>query len=227
MKNKIIMIILLVSIVLVVCLAIFGFKIGGFEIPSVSKIIAKNDNVNSDIEQLSGLIETKYPGEITKLETTISSLDTQREKYEQLSGFSESSSSVYETEKYDIVYLWTTLGQYASKYKVNLSMDVKKSTGTDLYNLNFTVQGEYVDISTLITKLENDSDLSFRIYNFKLVPGASNVNLKATFTIRDVNIDSSTLISQSASQMNSNNQDMETNRGLDTTKSEFLNNISQ
>lgn len=189
MKNKLIFIVLLISIVLVICLAAFGFRIGKFEIPSISKMIAKNNDINTNIETVTRLTSSDYPNSVTKLETTIDSLKIQKEKYEQISGFSEDDKQVYETEKYDIGYLWTTLGEYATKNNVNLAMDVKRSTGADLYNLYFTVQGEYVDISDFITKIENDSNLSFRIYNFNLVPGSSNVKLKATFTVKDVNID--------------------------------------
>lgn len=195
MKDKLIFIILLISIVLVICLAVFGFKIGKLELLSISKMVAKNDNINAGIEQVSKLTSTDYPEAVGKLESTIDSLKVQKEKYEQIVEFtSENDESLYQTEKYDISYLWTTLGNYASKNKLKLAIDVKKSTGTDLYNLYFTVQGEYVDISDFITKIENDSNLSFRIYNFTIAPGANNVNLKATFMIKDVNIDDGTLI---------------------------------
>ncbi len=225
MKNKLIFVILIISIVLVICLTVFGFKIGSFEIPSLSKMIAKNNDINSGIEQVSKLTSADYPQAINKLETTIDSLNVQKEKYEQIAGFtSEGDTSLYETERYDISYLWTVLGEYASKNKINLAIDVKKSTGTDLYDLYFTIQGEYVDISDFITKIENDSDLSFRIYNFNIVPGSSNINLKATFTVKDVNIDDSTLIKtqtglpNNLNTMQNNNSNTIQNNNSNTTK---------
>lgn len=217
MKNKLIFIVLLISIVLVICLAAFGFRIGKFEIPSISKMIAKNNNINANIETVTRLTSSDYPSSVTKLETTIDSLKIQKEKYEQISGFSEDDKKVYETEKYDIGYLWTILGEYATKNNINLAMDVKRSTGTDLYNLYFTVQGEYVDISDLITKIENDSNLSFRIYNFNLVPGSSNVKLKATFTVKDVNIDGGSLIKNTNSVASSLNTSKSTTSDTNST----------
>lgn len=203
MKNKIIIITLIISVILVMGLAIFGIKIGNFEIPSISKIIAKNNQINSNIEEATRLTSLEYPQKISDLETTINNFNVQKEKYEQLSGFSnEENKGLYETEKYDIGYLWTTLGNYANKNKIKLAIDVKKASATNLYDLYFTVQGEYVDISSFVTKIENDSELSFRIYNFKITPGNSNVNLKATFVVKDVNIDDSTLIKQSSSLAN-------------------------
>lgn len=217
MKNKLIFIILVISFVLVICLASFGLKVGNFEIPSISKLITKNENINTNIETVTRLTSSDYPNSVTKLETTIDSLKIQKEKYEQISGFSEDDKQVYETEKYDIGYLWTTLGEYATKNNINLAMDVKRSTGTDLYNLYFTVQGEYVEISDFVTKIENDSNLSFRIYNFKLVPGSSNVKLKATFTVKDVNIDGDSLIKSTASVASNLNTSKSTTSDTDST----------
>lgn len=199
MKNKVIMIILFVSLILILFLAIFGLEIGSFEIPSISRLMDKNKDVNSKLDKVTELTSINYPEGITNLEGTIDSLNVEKEKYEQISGFDlDNDSKMFETEKYDIGYLWTTLGQYATKNKIKLSIDVKKAIGEDLYDLYFTVQGEYVNVSSFITKIENDSNLLFRIYNFKLVPGSSDVDLKATFTVKDVNIDNATLIQQSS-----------------------------
>ena len=193
MRRKIIMLAVLVCIVLVILLAIFGVKIGNFQILSITQLIDKNQQVNRQIDEVSKITSEEYPAAIQELETTGDTLQIQKEKYEQLSGFTSEDEQIYETEKYDIGYLWTVVGNYATKNNTSLVMDIKKATGTDLYDLYFTVQGEYVDISQFITAIENDSDLSFRIYNFELVPGSSDINLKATFTVKDINIDDSTL----------------------------------
>lgn len=197
MKNKIIILTLIISIILVICLALFGLKIGKIEILSISDIIEKNEDVKTKIEKVTILASSSYPSTVSQLEDTIDEFNIQKEKYEEISELNSDNDGVYETENYDIGYLWTTLGKYATKNNLNLALDVKRSTGTDLYNLDFTVQGEYVDISTFITKIENDSNLLFRIYNFKLIPGKSDLNLKATFTVRDVNIDNETLTKSS------------------------------
>ena len=214
MKNKIIMIILFVSIILVLFLAIFGIK-----------IINKNKNINSNIDTVTQLTSISYPERVSDLETTIDSLNVEKEKYEQISGLTaDDKTKVYETEKYDIGYLWTTLGHYATKNKINLSIDVKQSTGTDLYDLYFTVQGEYVNISSFITKIENDSDLKFRIYNFKLVPGSSDVELNSTFVVKDININDKTLIKSSELTQT---EDTQTGEAQASENSNTINNITE
>lgn len=217
MKNKLVFISLILSIVLIICLAIFGVKIGKLEIPSISKLIDKNKQINSNIEQVAKLTSSDYPQQISNLESTINNLNVQKQKYEQLSGFSSEDEATYQTEKFDISYLWTTIGEYATKQGITLAMDVKKGTGTDLYNLDFSIQGTYAHITTFITTIENDSKLSFRIYNFKLVPGSDNINLKATFTVKDVNIDDSSLIKSSSSLGNTSGIDKGITNSSNTT----------
>ena len=198
MRDKIIVLIFIISTILVISLALFGFKFGKIKILSVSDIIDENDAVNKKIKQATVLAETTYPRELRELQETIDEYKIQRQKYEEISELDSDEDNIYETEKYDIGYLWTTLGKMASKNKVDLSLNVVKSEGIGLYNLEFAIQGEYVDISSFITTIENNSDLYFRIYNFKLTPGASNIKLKATFTVRDVNIEEKSLIKESS-----------------------------
>ena len=217
MKNKIIILTLIISLILIICLSIFGFKIGKFEILSISDIIEKNNNVKSKIEKVTTLATSTYPATVSKVEDTIDEFNIQKQKYEEMSELNSDDDGVFETEKYDIGYLWTTLGKYASKNNVGLALDVKNATVTDLYDLDFTIQGEYVDISTFITKIENDSNLLFRIYNFKLIPGKSTVDLKATFTVKDVNIDGNTL-SNSSKTNSVTNVELETSSTNNTVK---------
>ncbi len=207
MKNKITIIILILSIVLLLIFTILGFGIGKFEILSVSKTVEKNKNVNTQIDKQSNLTSTTYPEAVGKLETTIENLKLEKEKYEQVSGFESGESQWYETEQYDISYLWKQLGRLATKQKINLAIDVKKaaSGGVDLYDLHFTIQGEYTQVSSYIKKIEDDSTLMFRIYNFELVPGASEIQLKCTFTVKDVRIDPKTLIKGTGAQTTEKN----------------------
>ena len=206
MKNKIVMILLSVSIILLLILAIFGFKLGNFEIPSISKIIDKNKNVNNQIKTESELTSDTYPKNISTLETTINNLNIEKEKYNQVTDFEDGENPWYETEQYDISYLWKQLGRQATKQKIKLAIDVKKATGADLYDLYFTIKGDYVSISSYIKKIEDDSSLLFRIYNFKLVPGSSDVELKCTFAVKDVRIDPETLVKQPTNNTDSDNQ---------------------
>lgn len=191
MRNRITLIISLVSIILLAIVTIYGIEIGSFKILSISQIIEKNDNVNEKISEASKLTSVDYPERIETLNKTFDSYTIQKQKYQDLAGVSEEQNEeIYETKQYDISYLWRVLGKYATNRGLTLGIDVQKSTN-NLYNFSFSLSGTYVDIIQFITDIENDSDLYFRIYNFKM--SGSGATITATFRVEDINIDPSTI----------------------------------
>lgn len=191
MKNRITLIISLVSIILLAIVMIYGIEIGSFKILSISQIIEKNDNVNEKISEASKLTSVDYPERIETLNKTFNSYTIQKQKYQDLAGVSEEhAEEIYETKQYDISYLWRILGKYAANRGLTLGIDVQKSTN-NLYNFSFSLNGTYVDIIQFITDIENNSDLYFRIYNFKM--SGSGTTITATFKVEDINIDPSTI----------------------------------
>lgn len=191
MRNRITLIISLVSIILLAIVTIYGIEIGNFKILSISQIIEKNDSVNEKISEASKLTSVDYPERIEALNKTFDSYKIQKQKYQDLAGVSEGKSEeIYETKQYDISYLWRVLGKYATNRGLTLGIDVQKSTN-NLYNFSFSLNGTYVDIIQFITDIENNSDLYFRIYNFKM--SGSGTTITATFKVEDINIDPSTI----------------------------------
>lgn len=193
MKNNITLLVILLSIVFLTYVGMRGIKIGSLELLSVSQIIEKNKQLDDKITEASTLATTNYLENVQKLEETYEKYESQKKKYEELAGItSDGHEDIYETKQYDIGYLWRLLGNYATKRNVNLGIQVQKnSTGSSSYNLSFTVNGKYVNISQFITDIENDSDLYFRIYNFR-ISGSGEI-ITATFMVRNVNLDASTI----------------------------------
>ena len=143
-----------------------------------------------------------------------------------MAGFESEESQWYETEQYDISYLWKQLGRLATKQKINLAIDVKKAAGIDMYDLYFTIQGEYTSVSSYIKKIEDDSTLMFRIYNFKLVPGASDIQLKCTFAVKDVRIDPRTLVKGAGTQTTNNDDNNVNNNNSNNINNNTNNNAN-
>lgn len=192
MRNKIIIIVLLVLLVLISVAMIKGIKIGDFQILSIAQLKQKNESLNSKINQASKLTSIRYPEAQQKLQEAYNKQQVQREKYEELSDFSNvDEKSIYETKQYDIGYLWKIFGKYASKYNLTIGMDVKKATGENLYDLYFNVSGEYSNIIQFIAAIEENSDLYFRIYNFTMSGSSSTVS--SSFNVKGVNIDPATI----------------------------------
>jgi len=202
MKSNVTLLIILVSIILLIYLGTEGIKIGEFQVLSVSQLIEKNRELNDKINEASTLTSTSYPENLKTLEETYESYKIQKQKYEDLSGVTnKNNKEIYETKQYDIGYLWRILGNYANKRNVDLGIKVQKNkTGKSSYNIDFTVSGKYVNISQFLTDIENESDLYFRIYNFKMVgteveneDKSKEIKITATFIVRNVNLDASTI----------------------------------
>lgn len=193
MRGNITLLIILISIIILSYVGIEGIQIGNFQILSISQLIEKNEELEEKINEASALTTTNYMDNIKTLEETYERFKIQKQKYEELAGVTnEKNEEIYETKQYDIGYLWRVLGNYATKRNVNLGIQVQKNnTGRSSYNINFTINGKYVNISQFITDIENNSDLYFRIYNFNL--SGSGELITATFTVRNVNLDASTI----------------------------------
>jgi len=192
MKNTMTGIIILVSIAVLVFVGLRGIQVGSFEIPSISRLTEKNEELNAKIDDVNDLVSFKYAENVETLEETFQNYLKQKQTYEELVGVTNNlDGEIYETKQYDIGYLWRVLGKYATNRKLSLGIDVKKNTVSKSYNINFAVSGKYVNISQFITDIENDSDLYFRIYNFK-ISGNGEV-ISATFTVKNINIDPSTI----------------------------------
>lgn len=193
MRNRITPIIILLTLAILIYTAFHGIEIGNFQVLSIAQLVEKNDALNAKIEEASILTTRNYSDNIKTLEETFEEYKIQKQKYEELAGVTDGiTDEIYETKQYDIGYLWRVLGKYAEKRSVSLGIDVQKNTSaSSSYNISFAVSGKYVNISQFITDIENDSDLYFRIYNFNMTGSSEVVN--ATFTVRNVNIDPSTI----------------------------------
>ena len=110
-------------------------------------------------------------------------------------------SNMYNSmDLYDVDFLWTTIGIYATEKGVTLQFDVSKSSTATaisseyvMCDLNFTVTGEYIAITDFIYNIENDDKLNFEISDFAMEKGGEN--LQATFVVKEVPINSKTLSS--------------------------------
>lgn len=214
MRNRITLILFLVFILLLVYTTVIGVKIGNFQILSISQIIEKNNVLNEKITVASNLSSVDYPENVKTLEDTYTRHTIQKQKYEELVGFTDGEDNkIYETKQYDIGYLWRIFGKYATTRNLKIGMDVQKNTSAKetLYDLNFSVAGGYVNTSQFISDIENNSELNFRIYNFKM--SGSGEEVTSSFTIKNVNIES--LLSTQTSNSTNTNAANTINNGTD------------
>lgn len=185
-----------VLISIVVCLLLVGsifIMISGvskLNISGIKDIDKKNNQVEETISKLSNVISVTYANTESNLKRAANTLQDSKTEYENQAILSKSAEPSYvsQLETYDIDYLWTKLGNYAKNEGVVIKIDVVSGgASTNLYNLNFTVNGSYVSITDFIYDIENDSKLGFKIDDFKMNPSTES-SLVATFTCKEVPI---------------------------------------
>lgn len=228
-KILILLLIALLGLLAYYCI-IEGLTIAGFEILSFKQISANSERLDSSIKDAKMLATVQYQSKLQELEEKSTALSEEKEKYESLVKLSTSEEIIQATqsEKYEIEYLWTIVGNYATKENVVIKMDIIKNTsditGTyNLYDLNFTVTGAYIAITDFIYDVENDDTLQFEISGFSLLPlvGSSTTtdktqttsgDLQAQFTVKNININMENLtnISDESNQTikNENNENI-------------------
>lgn len=201
--KKILISILIILLIILAYFSIFkGISIGGFDLLSVQQIADENNKLTQEIAQTESLMYTNYPSKTDELEQSVSSLLTAKDEYHDLASVSTEGelAEANQEETYTIAYLWTKLGRYATAEGVVARFDiVTGSTGeSDVKNIQFTITGDYSQIILFVEDIEDDSELGFRIENFKLVSGGSS--LQATFTVRNVRIEPESLTNAVSTQ---------------------------
>ena len=204
MKDILITVIsILLTVVINICM-VKGLTVGSFRILSISNIKQESLNLDNEVDELNNLKNVTYKKKIDDLQTATKDLTTAKQKYLDLASVS-SDEEIQEAnleQTYAMEFLWNKVGSYATKEGVTLKWDVSSTGVNNKYTLNFTTTGSYVGVISYIYALENDSDLAFRIENFKMT--ASGENVTATFTVNNVAIKAETI--SSASSNNTNEQ---------------------
>lgn len=224
MRKILIIALILILIVLGYFMVIDGLDALGLNVLSIQGIKEKNDTLNSKLGQVSTLTSTDYPTAISNLNESSKQLALEKANYADLVSFSSSEdiTAASQLEKYEMEYLWTKIGNHATKNKIVLKFDVKtSSTGTpNVYDLYFTATGEYISISEFIAALEDDSSLAFKIEDFKLLPTSENTSeLQAIFTVRDISINIDKISESIQNTTDITNTDMVTSVENDIQKS--------
>lgn len=199
-----------ILISVLVCLLLIGSAflmvngISKFNIKGIKGLDEENSKVEQKILDLSNIISVTYTNSEANLKRTANTLLDSKTEYENQAALSNSQTPSYASklETYDIDYLWTKFGNYAKDENVVIKIElVASGTSTNLYNLNFTATGEYVNLTNFIYDIENDSKLGFKIDEFKMGISGDDV-LTATFSCKEIPVKVGTI-----DQSNSNSQE--------------------
>lgn len=168
-------VLLSILIILILILAYVGFSkgisVGFIKINSIQNIKLANVDLEKDFNIANQLANITYLEEISKLETAITKLKSTKQEYKNKSSYSEGNEIIETThiKTYTIHYLWTILGNYRKDRNLkSINLDLKAGQGENIYNLEFTLIGNYVGITDFIYDIENDEELNFEIQNLKI-----------------------------------------------------------
>ena len=181
--------------------------INKFNVKGIKGLDEQNSKIEEKISSLSNVISVTYVNSENNLKRAANTLQDTKTEYENQAALSNTQNPSYvsQLEKYDIDYLWTKLGNYAKNENVVIKIElVANGASSNLYNLNFTTTGEYVNITDFIYDIENDSKLGFKIDEFKMGVSGENT-LSATFSCKEVPIKVGTIDQETNNNQNSSN----------------------
>lgn len=195
MRKYLLILVLVITCLLCFLLMGFGFTI----IPSYSEVNQSSANKKQVLVELNTKNSTEFLAKKTALNSAVQEYKNKKSQYDTLVQEGKITETVVNSmELYDVDFLWTTIGNYATQKGVTLQFDVSKSaTKTSISpeyvicDLKFTITGDYIAITDFVYSMENDDKLNFEIRDFLMEKGGEN--LQATFVVKDVPINSKNL----------------------------------
>lgn len=183
MKKILISIIIILLIGLGYTIGVKSLSIGQLKLESVGDIKNASASLDQKFNTSKEISAKTYPKSIEDLDKVVRDLKTAKQQYQAKTLNNpdvQSNLGVIQVEKYNIEYLWTIIGNYATKNGVTLTLDIKSTSAQDVYNLNFSLEGKYIGITDFIYSLEDDSELKFEIKDFKI--SSDKITTKNTAT---------------------------------------------
>lgn len=224
MKRLITFICLIVIIIVGYFLIDKGFDNKSFPIASYNTIEAKHEALTTKLAGYDRINQDQYENAKSALESSIRTYKNSKTKYETilaeledvLSEDSESEQSeqiqdvIYsDQEVYKIDFLLINLGNYARQEGVEVDMKLSSGNTTDSTasmleyfeaDMDFTATGPYINVANFIEYLEKDDRFGWEISNFSMTSGGNGVT--ASFTVKDIPIDSKSYIASKTSTEN-------------------------
>lgn len=197
MKKLLISILIAVTACGTVWVVLRGIHIGNFAILGMREIKAEDTELEEKITEATELVSSKYPNTISKINNDIKKMKAEKQKYDDMVVTSTESeiATAIQSQNYTIDKLWARIGTLATDEGLDAKFVLKKGTleaaegdNFDYYTIEFEVTGSYVGVSLYVSDLEEDSELGFKIENFKMVPVDGGANVKATFVTNDIAI---------------------------------------
>lgn len=201
MRKILLLIVIILLLVFCYTAIVKGTSIGSLHISSIKEIDENNKKLDEKTEEVNSLIDVTYPKENDELNNASKAMQEVKERYlkETSSSTEQEIENALQVENYDIERLYVKLGMHAKKEGVQIKFTLGAPQIENIRDLNFTVEGSYIAITNFLYAIEDDEELKFRIYNFKLLPYKENI-LQASFTVRNVRVTQNSIQATSSVQ---------------------------
>ncbi len=208
MRKIVILLVLVLSIVACYVISVQGVENNLLQIASYEEVKAANKELDTQISELNRKNTTEFESKRTALTTAVKNYENKKAEYEALAPTVQQQQEetpqepISNTKTYDVDFLWTIVGNYATEEGINLdfvfvkSAESSSSIDTEYYtmsDINFTISGSYNSLIEFIYDIEEDDRLAFEIRNFKMSKGGSDI--QATFSVIGVPINNENLTS--------------------------------
>ncbi len=171
----------------------------------IRQLEASSKKLNTELAELERKSTIEYEQKKQQLQTTIQDYKTAKQEYEAIVPVQGSANPEQNIVKdtYDVAFLWTIIGNYATEEGIDMEMLFYKNTtsvsslnnvSTDyiVCDLKFVTTGNYVNLTDFILDLENDDRLGFEINDFSMQKVEQQ--LQTTFTVKEVKVNATGFI---------------------------------
>lgn len=201
-------------VIIAILFMVNGMAIGSLQVLGFQGLSEKNQELTNQISTANEKKE-QYTQELDKIEQNTKSLAAAKKEYLDLVTISSTSDiqKALQTKTYTIEYLWSRVGNYATREGITVKMEVAASSlgGSEYKNLNFTANGNYLAITNFIYDIENDTDLDFTIDNFDMKKDT------ASFVVKDIKILPEATTAQTTTSSQSSTTTNQTTAASDST----------
>ena len=186
--KKILISVLILLLLIVTCIAIFK-GITFAKIKSIHDVKFESEKLDLNIEGAEALANKQYPSKVQGLDDAVKQLKLAKQEYESKNPYgSDVDIGALQVKTYKIHYLWTILGNYRKDEGVrSLNLDLKETSNKDVYDLQFTLVGDYMSITDFLYDIENDEELKFETKNFTITKTDDSIARTAGATTTSTN----------------------------------------
>ncbi len=146
-----------------------------FRIPSYEGLEQQQKVLEANVGKLNNTNGVLFETEKANLATSIKNYKDKKAEYEAMEA-SQKELALQSTDLYDLDFLWTIIGNYASDQNVILQLDVTKSPNIEaqsdeyvMCDIAFTGMGDYADLVGFIYDVEDDDRMKFEFSDFNMI----------------------------------------------------------